>query len=121
MQSRKEYAISLGLAKPGRGRLSKEAWAAINQAEVEGVVFADKSAPTPIDKPTNVVSLRKPSIKLRSVETLVGYTKEGWSVGFVNCRRCAQHANYCNCPQGILAPSIVVSLDKGNTAPVSLN
>lgn len=115
MQSRKEYAVSLGLAKPGRGRLSKEAWAAIRKAEEEGMVFAEKSAPVEAPEPVNV-SIVKPSKKVRDIGShLVGYTKEGWVVGFTNCRRCAQHANYCECRQGILAPSIVVTLDPDAT------
>jgi hypothetical protein len=117
MQSRKEYAVGLGLAKPGRGRLSKEAWAAIHKAEQEGMEFSDKSAPV-VKEPVNVVPkmVTKPSVKVRDIGTqLIGYTEEGWSVGFTNCRRCHQHANYCTCKQGILAPSIVVTLDRGMT------
>lgn len=119
MQSRKEYAISLGLAKPGRGRLSKQAWTAIKKAEEDGMQFADKSIPT-VQEPVNVPKIvTKPSVKIRDIGTqLVGYTREGWTVGFTNCRRCHQHANYCNCKQGILAPSIVVTLDAGASGVV---
>ncbi len=114
MQSRKEYAVSLGLAKPGRGRLSKEAWAAIHKAEQDGVQFSDKSAPV-VSQPVNVVPKMstKPTVKVRDIgKQLIGYTREGWTVGFTNCRRCHQHANYCECRAGILAPSIVVTLDR---------
>lgn len=119
MQSRKEYAVSLGLAKPGRGRLSKEAWVAIHKAEEDGVQFSDKSAPA-VSEPVNVPkSITKPSVQVRDIgKQLLGYTKEGWSVGFINCRRCHQHANYCECKAGILAPSIVTTLDKGTTGVV---
>lgn len=41
MQTRKEYAIGLGLAKPGRGRLSKEAHNAIAAAIENGIQFSD--------------------------------------------------------------------------------
>src|SRR5690349_18485890 len=41
MQSKREYAISLGLAQPTRGRMSRQAHAAIADAEAEGMVFAD--------------------------------------------------------------------------------
>jgi hypothetical protein len=118
MQSRKEYAVGLGLAKPGRGRLSKDAWAAIHKAEQEGMQFSDKSQPV-VKEPINVVPkmVTKPSVKVRDIGTqLIGYTQEGWAVGFTNCRRCHQHANYCNCKQGILTPSIVVTLDKDSAA-----
>lgn len=47
MTTRREYAISLGLATPGRGRMSREAHAAIEKAEAEGQVFSD---PKPVTK-----------------------------------------------------------------------
>lgn len=37
----KDYAVSLGLAKPGKGRMSKEAHAAIQKAIGEGMSFSD--------------------------------------------------------------------------------
>lgn len=39
----REYAISLGLAKPGRGKLSKQAHAAIQLAIETGQIFEDYS------------------------------------------------------------------------------
>lgn len=110
MQTRKEYAVSLGLASPGRGRMSKEAHEAIRAAEAEGMVFADKAAPKPVEL-VNVKTI-KPEVKVRDIgKQLTGYTEEGWAVGFSNCRRCHKHANYCQCADGILTPSIVVTLD----------
>lgn len=50
MQTKREYAASLGLAVAGaRGRLSREAHAAIEKAISEGKTFSDavKVAPTP--------------------------------------------------------------------------
>lgn len=44
---RKEYAVSLGLATAGRGRLSREALDAIEKARSEGVVF-DDDGPGPV-------------------------------------------------------------------------
>jgi hypothetical protein len=41
MTTKREYAISLGLATPGRGRLSREAHAAIDKAISEGKTFSD--------------------------------------------------------------------------------
>ena len=52
MQTRREYAATLGLAKLGvRGRMSREAYAAIEAAEAAGTVFAD----------TGVVRTNKPA------------------------------------------------------------
>lgn len=54
MQTKRQYAISLGLATEGRGRLSREAHAAIDAAIAQGMKFADpvinKSAPSPVVK-----------------------------------------------------------------------
>lgn len=45
MTTRRAYAASLGLAKAdGRGRLSKEALAAIEEMEANGMVFEDSAA-----------------------------------------------------------------------------
>jgi hypothetical protein len=42
MQTKREYAASLGLAVAGaRGRLSREAHAAISKAEADGMTFSD--------------------------------------------------------------------------------
>ena len=50
---RKEYAVSLGLVKAGRGRMSREALAAIDAAKAKGMVFDDDpTAPKPEPKPT---------------------------------------------------------------------
>jgi hypothetical protein len=44
MQTRRDYAASLGLAKAGaRGKFSNEAKAAIAKAEAEGVKFSDST------------------------------------------------------------------------------
>ena len=47
MGTKREYAISLGLATPGRGRLSREAHAAIDKAIAEGMTFSD-ATPKPV-------------------------------------------------------------------------
>lgn len=43
--TRRAYAVSLGLAKESRGRMSADAYAAIAKAEAEGMVFSDAAAP----------------------------------------------------------------------------
>jgi hypothetical protein len=50
MTTRREYAISKGLATPGRGRMSREAHAAIEKAELDGMVFTDPKPVTKADK-----------------------------------------------------------------------
>jgi hypothetical protein len=52
----KDYAISLGLAKAGRGRMSLEAKKAVQEAKKGGMVFRTKGAPT-----ATVMVAKKPS------------------------------------------------------------
>lgn len=42
LQTRKDWAISQGLANPGRGRMSREAVAAIEKAMADGMHFSDE-------------------------------------------------------------------------------
>lgn len=50
MTTRREYAISLGLATPGKGRMSNAAHQAIEKAEAEGMQFTDAKPVTMKDK-----------------------------------------------------------------------
>ena len=57
---RKEYAVSLGLATAGKGRMSREALAAIDKARAEGRTFDDDTpdapkAPKPVKAPSRPV------------------------------------------------------------------
>lgn len=47
MQTRRDYLVSLGLAKPGRGKFSTIAKAALDKARSEGIKFSDDDAPAP--------------------------------------------------------------------------
>jgi len=54
MQSRREYAASLGLAIAGaRGKFSNAAKEAIAKAEAEGMRFSDSPATAPVVRPEN--------------------------------------------------------------------
>lgn len=48
--TRREYAISKGLAQPGKGRMSRAAHDAIEAAEREGMTFSDPKPVTKADK-----------------------------------------------------------------------
>lgn len=112
--NKREWLVARGLAKPGRGRLSKEAHQALQQAIEDGVVFDEVETYQPY-----VPAPIKPWNKRRSIKKeLIGYTKEGWTVGFLNCRRCSLHVNFCNCVEGVKPPSLVVSLDKRSAKAV---
>ena len=109
MTTKKEYAISLGLAKPGRGRMSLAAHDAIDKAISEGVVFTDSLTPPPnVTKPTQKPKEIKPVRKVKG--NLQGFTPEGWPVGFRMCRTCAKDCNYCRCRTFGL-PAIVDTLE----------
>jgi hypothetical protein len=69
MTTRREYAISLGLATPGRGRMSREAHAAIEEAEAEGKVFSDPKPVTKAEKIAARESVRPAPRKAVVVQT----------------------------------------------------
>ena len=45
MPTKREYLVSLGLAKAGRGKFSNEAKAALEKALAEGMTFSDQTPP----------------------------------------------------------------------------
>jgi len=47
MQTKRDYLVGLGLAKPGRGKFSNAAKEAIAKAEAEGMTFADTAPSKP--------------------------------------------------------------------------
>lgn len=57
MQSKRDYLVSKGLAKPGRGKFSNAAKEALAKAEAEGMKFADtapvKSTGNRVEKKTD--------------------------------------------------------------------
>jgi hypothetical protein len=64
MQTEREYLVSLDLAKPGRGRFSAAAKAALDEARANGVKFAEKPKPavkaTVSTKPSQAKKVDKP-------------------------------------------------------------
>lgn len=71
MQTKREYAISLGLAQPTRGRMSREAHAAIADAEKAGMTFADAVAARKVSSSVNANPLpsQEPQGERAEVET----------------------------------------------------
>ncbi len=61
MATKREYLVSLGLAKEGRGKFSGVALAALAEAEAKGIVFDVPVVATPKPKEDKKVSLAKPA------------------------------------------------------------
>lgn len=115
MLTRREYAASLGLAKPNsRGRLSLEAHAAIEAAEANGMQFKDsKPAAKPKPEPVKVtpaptpLSLPRPSAPIRNARAFVATLHDGQVIEFGTCGRCKNHVSWCKCANGPQPPAWV--------------
>jgi hypothetical protein len=125
MKSRREYLASLTppLAKSGvgvRGRFSRVAEAELARARASGMQFSDDkgtevqdSAVTPEDAP--YVPVRGPNEPIvRDIESVIGYTEQGWKVESAHCMRCALHVKRCTCRGGIRPSSIVARWDEAS-------
>lgn len=55
MQSKRDYLVGLGLAKPGRGKFSNAGKEAIAKAEAGGMKFSDVSTGPIVSKPAPAV------------------------------------------------------------------
>ena len=113
-----EWLESKGLRKPGqRGRYSKEATEALEQAAIDGITFDDDKEVDYIDSFAHLDILQNHpppvSIKQRDAQDLWGYTEEGWKVSFDTCGACRKHMIWCSCVGGVAAPFIVSRLEPG--------
>lgn len=59
MQSKRDYLVGLGLAKPGRGKFSNAAKEALSKAEAGGMKFSDATAAKTTGNPAKPVADRK--------------------------------------------------------------
>jgi hypothetical protein len=111
MPTKREYAVSLGLAKNGRGKLSKAAHEAINKAIKDGMVFDDVSGtsvgqkpptvPTPPKTESKRVVAALPETKVyREQSTVYGIdSKPGFAdlvIAFDDCAGCGKAVKYCS-------------------------
>lgn len=122
MPTKREYAVSLGLATMGRGRLSREAHAAITKAEAGGMTFDDPVKPVITSTPSTVKSTKPVSVRREPVDVgLAGDVKTRYAddqkfVGIdsngkkrtVNARQVCYHCRYsltshhCNSPRVLI-------------------
>ena len=104
--TKREYLRSLGFEVGERGRFNEAMKKALEEYDGDFDVPTSNSA-GPVGKPWIPFS----DVPVRPSYALVGYTQYGSEVRFNGCRRCYAHMKYCICPDGILAPSIVVRSD----------
>lgn len=103
MQTRREYLVGLGLATPGRGRLSAAAHAAIDKAVSEGMTFSDMAKTSAPVKSADVAKTEQDYFG----ETAQRLHDGGWYVeengkrreisGREVCRTCGYSLDYQNC------------------------
>lgn len=130
MQTRREYAISLGLAVPGRGRLSAKAHEAINKAENSGMKFSDSpfvsARPNTGVQPSAIVKTdvfpADPTPTFAETVTFKGIVN-GKTV-IVDGRQvcsgdsgCGYSLSYCRCPEGAIR-STLSKYGRVNVEPV---
>jgi hypothetical protein len=125
----REYLVSLGLAKPSRGRYSREAIAALEKAKGEGMTFdlpAHKQVTTtkdvPVKKPTKTKGApedRTPVTESYRFPLPARVTKRDETTGFAlmdigtrsvvveirTCGQCLDEVKFCACPKGPRVPS----------------
>lgn len=133
MPTKREYAISLGLAKEGRGRMSREAHAAIDKAISEGMTFDDpspvvsvKPAKPKTDKPIRVA--RQPqgeslgpvadiATRYPDTQKFKGVDSKG-KTHIVNARTVCVPCGYsltshrCNSPEALVASLEIVPVEE---------
>lgn len=112
MQTRREYAIGLGLAKPTRGRMSREANEAINKAIAEGMQFSDMPGVKSEDSPKADKETPKEKPESYFGSTPAPIYNGGWNVivkgkrvtisGREVCRSCMISLDYHRCDSPIV-------------------
>lgn len=122
MQTRREYAISLGLAKPTRGRMSREANAAIDKAIAKGMQFSDMQKAVSVSE-SGEKEEKKPDPVNFYGSTPAPRFDGGWKItvkgkskdisGKEVCRNCMVSLDYHGC-----ANPIVPDIDSGKMIAV---
>jgi hypothetical protein len=131
MVTQREYLVGKGLAKPGRGRFSREAKAALAAAVAEGMIFTDTQtapapnidqepveAPKPKDTGVPLFRVGGSDYKLRNVRALTGLTEDGVTIAFDSCSRCLGHLTLCSCKKPKAPYGVVQIIDLPDWTPV---
>ena len=99
MQTRREYAVSLGLAKMTRGRLSLEAKNAIAEAEAKGMKFSDSGVKAVVrndDGTTETVTVAAPENYFGATPD-PRYPNDSWYVAGDKKKKVSSRAACGNC------------------------
>ena len=117
-QTKREYLVDKGLAKPGRGRFSREALAALAQAEAEGVTFtegapkpvkaeveAGEESPAPLPRPVLAPQKRMRKEKVAWATITLESSGRSLPVQLGYCGKCNSRVVFCTCSQGPRVPT----------------
>lgn len=123
MPTRREYLVSKNLAEPGRGRFSREAVAELERARQSGIIFSDEKEsgsasadPAPSQPEGWTARPIKNYPKIRDIDSIKGYSPEGYLISTGTCYRCYNHVSRCPCSAGITPSSSVVSWHQDSKA-----
>lgn len=105
--TKREYLRSLGFQVGERGRFTDPMKQAL--LEYKGTFDEPSSSATRVTKADTWMP--HSPVPVREYYALLGWTKYNTPVQFTGCTRCAANMKYCICPDGIVAPSIVVRSD----------
>lgn len=129
--SPKDYAASLGLCKPGRGRMNAAALEAVAKARAEGMTFSKEGAPKiTVDRPKPEVTVTDKAtksevvVKGKDIRQAAPMTSEPGTMwtgtfngkiiknisGATCCTRCQVSLSYhtCNTPSAVIGDGTII-------------
>jgi hypothetical protein len=105
-----EWLISKGLAKPGRGRRSLAAKAALEQARKDGVVFNSESATKRPEgttaKPVESDVVVRPQTVMWGIDKAKSPSQSDLVIAFTDCL-CGKIVSKCKCKDGPRLPKFI--------------
>jgi hypothetical protein len=126
MPTKREYLVSKGLAKNTRGRFNREAVAELERARASGMTFDDdenggesgSSDEEPAPSPYIPPRVRDYPV-VRKLDSVVGFSPEGYRVVSDLCFKCSLHVSRCYCTG--ITPSPAVSRWDKKSAPYGID
>lgn len=129
--TKREYLISLGLAKPTRGKFSSAGLDALAKAREQGMTFTDDDKAPVTHRESKAVSVDRsrmedgrpttepggnwtpqpPQLRIRDIAELFYEDDRGITRQFMTCRKCAYNVAYCACKTVGLPTGAVRLLD----------